>query len=116
MLKGIGSLIGLMKNAGELRGKMEAMQEELARRRVEGTSGGGMVTAEANAQQKLLSVRFDPDLLASGDREMLEDLVVAAVNQAMEKARVAAAEEMQKVAEIPGLGEMLSKFGGESSA
>ena len=112
MFKGMGQLFSLMKNAGEIREKMGAMQEALAAMRVEGAAGGGMVTAEASGQQKLLSVRIDPEFFASGDREMLEDLVTAAVNQAMEKARVAAAEEMQKNVEIPGLGEMLQKMGG----
>lgn len=111
MFKGMGSLLSLMKNAGELRGKMSAMQEELGKVRVEGSAGGGMVTAEANGQQKLLAVRIDPEFFAGGDREMLEDFVAAAVNQAMEKARAAAAEEMQKTVEIPGFGEMLAKMG-----
>ncbi len=111
MFKGMGSLLSLMKNAGEMREKMAAMQDELAKVRVEGSAGGGMVTAEASGQQKLLAVRIDPAFYESGDREMLEDLVAAAVNQAMDKARAAAAEEMQKSVEIPGLGDMLAKMG-----
>ena len=73
-----------------------------------------MVTVTATGQQKILSVAVDPGLIADGDKEMLEDLLVAAVNQAIEKSKELAAEEMSKLTssmEMPGMGDMMSKFG-----
>ena len=115
MFKGIGQLASLLKNAGEIQGRMQEMQEGLKRLRVTGTAGGGMVTVEMNGQQQLLSCRIEESLFSSGDREMVEDLAVAAVNQALDKVRQAAAEEMSRFAggfDVPGLGDALAKFGG----
>lgn len=112
MLKGLGNIANLMKQAQEMQGRMGEMKENLAKIQVEGTAGGGMVTAKATGQQKLVSIAIDPSV--TDDKEMLEDLVVAAVNSALEKAKAAAAEQMQSVAggmEIPGLGDALSKLG-----
>ena len=114
MFKGFGNFATLLKQAQDLRGRMEGVQEALAKVKVEGSAGGGMVTVEANAQQQLLGVKLEPALLETGDREMIEDLVLAAANQALDKAREAAAEEMSKVAgslDLPGLGDALQKFG-----
>ena len=72
-----------------------------------------MVTVEATGHQQILAVKMDESLLTSGDREMIEDLIVSATNQALEKARNAATEEMGKVAgdlEIPGLNDLISKM------
>ena len=114
MLKGLGNLASLMKNAQEVQGRM---QEAMSNLRAEGTAGGGMVKAEVNGHMKVLSIRIDPDLNGEDDREMLEDLVTAAVNNALDKARAAAAEEMSKgFGDIPGLGDAISKFGGLGGA
>lgn len=78
--------------------EMDALQERLEAVQIEGTAGGGMVSARVNGKQKVLSVTIDPEVVDSEDVEMLEDLVVAAVNQAMDKSRETAQEEMQKIA------------------
>jgi nucleoid-associated protein EbfC len=115
MFKGLGQLASLMKNAHAIQGRMQEMQESLKRIRVEGSAGGGMVTVEMNAQQQMLGCRIEDGVFSSGDREVLEDLIVAATNQALERAKQAAADEMQKLAEgldFPGMGDALSRLGG----
>ena len=114
MLKGIENFAAIFKQAQQFQGKMSAMQENLGQVRVEGQAGGGMVTVEASGHQKILNIRVEESLLESDDREMLEDLLVAAVNQALDKAKEAAAEEMSKMTgdmNLPGLDEALSQFG-----
>ncbi|HHS13642.1 MAG TPA: YbaB/EbfC family nucleoid-associated protein [bacterium] len=78
--------------------EMEALQERLEAIQIEGTAGGGMVSVRVNGKQKVLSVTIDPEVVDSEDVEMLEDLIVAAVNQAIDKSRETAQEEMQKIA------------------
>ena len=104
----------ILRQAQEMQERMAKVQEALAKVRVEGTAGGGMVTVEASGQQRVLAVRVEPSLFESGDREMLEDLLVAAINQALDAAREAAAEEMGKMTgemNVPGLSDALSKLG-----
>ena len=113
MFKGLGDLASLMKQASQMKGMVGEMQEKLGRVRVTGTAGGGMVQVEASGHQKVLSCTISETLVAAGDREMLEDLVVAATNQAMEKAREAATAEMNQLAgglDMPGLSDALSQF------
>ena len=113
MFKGLGNLAGMMKQFSDMQGKMEEMQEQLGKLRFEGSAGGGMVSVEANGQQKILGYKIDQTLLDSGDKEMLEDLLAAASNQALEKAREGAAAEMAQLTggmNIPGLEDALSKF------
>jgi nucleoid-associated protein EbfC len=81
----------LMRNAGKLRESFEKALESLGNVEVEGSSGGGAVTVKVNGRLEVLSVRIDPKLVTDGDNELLEDLVVAAVNAAMAKAREGAA-------------------------
>ena len=114
MLKGIGNLASIFKQAQQFQGRMSEFQENLGQLRVEGQAGGGMVTVEASGHQKILNIRVEESLLESDDREMLEDLLVAAVNQALDKAKQAATEEMSKMTgdmNLPGLNEALSKLG-----
>ena len=114
MFKGLGDIASMMKQAQAMRQRFGEVQESLARLKVEGNAGGGLVTVEATGQLQIVSVRIDPSLSASEDREMLEDLLVAATNQALEKARTSAAEEMAKFTgglEIPGMQDALSKLG-----
>jgi len=114
MFKNLGNIASMMKQAQEMQGKMKEMQDNLAHIRVEGTSGGGMVKVEANGQQQFLSFKIEQSLLDDGDAEMLEDLLLGATNQALEKVKEAAAEEMSKVTggmDIPGLGDALSDLG-----
>ncbi len=87
--------------------EMEKVQEALDGMTVEGSAGGGMVTVVANGKQKIVSVSVDPEVVSGDDIEMLEDLIIAAVNQALDKSRDMAQEEMQNVAggllgNIPG--------------
>ena len=104
-MKGMGNI---MKQAKKLQEQMEKIQEDLEQKQVEGTSGGGMVVAVANGKQEIISVRIDPEVVVPNDVEMLEDLILSAVNQALEKASAMAQEEMQKVTGgiIPGVGGM----------
>jgi len=104
----------IMRQAQEMQGKAAEMQERLAKMEVEGTAGGGLVTITANGLQKILAVNIDPSLLADGDKEMLEDLLVAAVNQAVEKSKALGSEEMAKLTgnmNLPGMEDIMSKFG-----
>ena len=88
----------IMKQAQKMQEKMQKIQDELADLQVEASSGGGMVTVVANGKQEILEVRIDKQVVDPEDVEMLEDLVVAAVNQAMEKAQELANNEMGKAA------------------
>ena len=115
MFNQLGNIADLMRNAGKLRETVEKATESLGQIQVEGTAGGGVVTARANARLELVSVRIDPKLLADGDAELLEDLVTAAVNQALVKAREAMASSMSSLTgglPIPGLANLLGPGGG----
>ncbi len=104
-----------MKNAGKIRENVEKASEALGQLIVEGASGGGEVSAKVNGRMELLSVRIDPKLLSDPDAELLEDLVTAAVNQALTKARESAAQSMASLAgglPIPGLSQMFGALGG----
>jgi len=118
MFKGIGDLASLLKQAHQMQSKIGDLKEQLAQVRVEGQSGGGMVRVEATGQQKILAIHVDPSLLSDNDREIIEDLLVAATNQALDKARQAAADQMGDLAgemNIPGLGDALANLGGGGS-
>jgi len=96
----------LMKQAQEMQAKMAKIQEELAQKEVEASSGGGMVTVRMNGQQEVLAIKIDPEVFKEGDQEMLEDLVLAAVNEARRRSLDLAKEEMSKLTggmPIPGL-------------
>src|SRR5262249_49527471 len=111
----LGNLAELMRNAGRLRESVEKVTASLGQIQAEGAAGGGVVAAVANGRLELLSVRIDPKLLADGDAELLEDLVTAAVNQALVKAREAAARSIPTLAgglPIPGLSGLLGQGGG----
>jgi hypothetical protein len=103
-VKGFGNL---MKEAQKLQAQMEAIQAEAARRKVEATAGGGMVTVEANGKQELTAIKIDREVINPEDAQMLEDLVLAACNEALRKAREMMQAEMGKLTaglKIPGLG------------
>ncbi|MBI3433836.1 MAG: YbaB/EbfC family nucleoid-associated protein [Proteobacteria bacterium] len=87
--------LGLMKQAGELKAKMEAMQAELDRISVEGAAGGGLVTVTLSAKGAMKGVRVDASLLAPGEKEVLEDLLIAAHEEARRKAEAAVQDKMQ---------------------
>lgn len=96
----------LMKQAQEMQKRMMEIQEELANHTVEATVGGGMVTAVVNGQQELISLKISPEAVDSDDVEILEDLIVAAVNEARQQAQELMTQEMSKLTggvKIPGL-------------
>ncbi len=96
----------LIEQAHGVQAKIKEVQEQLADRSIIGSSGGDMVKVEANGIQEILSVSIEDDLVAAKDKEVLEDLIVAAVNDALEKSRQMAAEELAKITggiRIPGL-------------
>lgn len=110
MFDKIGNLSELLRNASKIREGIEKAGESLGQIQVEGSSGGGAVTARVSGRLEVLSVRIDPKLLADGDAELLEDLVALAVNQGLTKAREAAAKALQEAAGglpmPPGLGNL----------
>jgi DNA-binding YbaB/EbfC family protein len=88
-------IMGLMKQAAEFKSKMDAMQAELDHTEVEGAAGGGLVTVKLNGKGEAKGVQLDPSLLKSEEKEVLEDLVVAAINDARRKTDVLIQEKMQ---------------------
>ena len=102
-----GGFGNMMKQAQKLQEQMMALQEEVGRKKVEATAGGGMVTVEANGKQEIVSIKIDPEVVSKDDVQMLEDLVLAACNEALRKSRELVAQEMGKLTgglKIPGLG------------
>jgi DNA-binding YbaB/EbfC family protein len=95
MAKGMGNML---KQAQQLQSKIFKLQEEMADKTVETTVGGGMVTAVANGKQELASVKIDPEVVDPDDVQMLEDLIVAAVNDVLVKAKDMVSQEMSKLA------------------
>ena len=96
----------IMKQAQRVQKQMLEIQEELANRTVEATVGGGMVTVVANGQQDIMAIRIDPEVVDPNDIEMLQDLILAAVNEAHRKAQELMTTEMNKLTgglNIPGL-------------
>jgi DNA-binding YbaB/EbfC family protein len=102
----VKNLAGMMKQAQKLQAKMMEMQAELGNRTVSAQAGGGMVEAVVNGKQELVSLRIDPEVVAPDDVEMLQDLIQAAVNEALNRSREMMATEMAKLTggmQIPGL-------------
>lgn len=105
MVKGIGDLV---RQAQKLQTQMAKVQEEMATKTVEGSAGGGMVTVIANGKQEVMSIKIDPEVVDPNDIEMLQDLVVAAANDALKKAQEMVTSEMSKLTgglnlNLPGL-------------
>jgi len=103
MAKGLS---GMLKQAQKMQEQMTKMQEEAAKKTTEATSGGGMVTAVVNGKQQLLSLKLEEDVVDPSDIEMLQDLIIAAVNEAMKRSQEEVAAEMSKLTggmKIPGL-------------
>ncbi len=107
MDKGFG-LGNLMQQAQKMQAEISKVQEEMANRTIEASSGGGMVKVVANGRQEIISITIEPEVIEGGDRGMLQDLIVAAVNQALTQSKEMMMEEMRKVTggigiNIPGL-------------
>lgn len=120
MLKGLGNIASMLKQAQTMGPKMQQQMEQLKTKQVSGTAGGGMVTVHANGAGQILRVEVDSALAEKNDLEMVVDLLPAAINDALEKQQQLRMEAMQSVAEdlpMPGNMEgMLSQLmgGGES--
>ncbi|WP_243309868.1 YbaB/EbfC family nucleoid-associated protein [Fundidesulfovibrio agrisoli] len=102
-MKGMGDML---RQAQMMQRKMQQMQQDLANRQVEATAGGGMVTVKATGSQEIISVTIDKAVVDPADVEMLQDLVLAAVNDALKKARELQQSEMAGITgglNIPGL-------------
>ena len=115
MFEGLGNLGETLKLLSRARAEAPRFAEELKKLVVEGSAGGGMVTVRVNGRQELLECKIDPEVFAEHDAELLEDLVVSATNQALEKAKRAFAEKMMEATggiNIPGLTDALGKLGG----
>lgn len=105
-MKGMPNMGKLMKQAQQLQSKMAKMQEELSEKTVEASAGGGMVVAVANGKQELVSIQIEKEVIDPDDAEMLQDLVLAAVNDALNRAKDMMNEEMGKLTQgmnIPGM-------------
>lgn len=105
-MKGFGGMANLMKQANQMQAKMKKAQEELASKEFSGTAGGGAVSVKVNGENKILNMTINPEVVKSGDVEMLQDLVMAAVNDAIKTAKDESAKEMSKITggmNIPGM-------------
>jgi len=105
-MAGLGDFSNLLKQAQKMQKELSRIQGELSERVVEGSSGGGMVKAHVNGSQELLSIKIDPKVVDPEDVEMLEDLVTAAVKQALKAAKELSEKEMAKMTggiNLPGL-------------
>ncbi len=112
MFKGLANLGSLVKQAQQIGGQIQNLSETLKDRRTTGTAGGGMVEIEVNGLMEVLQCRIDQQLIEQGDRELIEDLIVAAVNQAVAKGKQLHADAMKDLTggmELPGLQEALAK-------
>ncbi|HEX2227285.1 MAG TPA: YbaB/EbfC family nucleoid-associated protein [Candidatus Binatia bacterium] len=106
MAQGIGGMSDLLKQAQEMQGRIAKIQEELGQKTVEGSAGGGMVRVTVNGQFNLTAVKIEASVVSVQEKEMLEDLLLAAVNDGMRKAREMVSTEMSKITggfKIPGL-------------
>ncbi len=105
-MKDMPNIGNLLKKAQQLQEKMAKLQGELGEKTIETSAGGGMVTVLANGKQEIISVKIDPEVVDTDDIEMLEDLVLAAVNDALYQAKQMVSEEMTKLTggvKIPGM-------------
>jgi len=103
---GRGGIGNIMKQAQVMQKRMAQLQEDLEQRRIEASSGGGMVTAVVSGKQQLISLRIDPKAVDPDDVEMLQDLVMAAISEALKQSQKLAQEEMGKITggmNVPGL-------------
>ena len=103
MAKGLGNM---MKQEHQMQKKMERVQEDMEQREVEASAGGGMVTVVVNGKQQVLSVKIDPSAVDPEDVEMLQDLIMVAINEAIRQSQDMMQQEMSKLTggmNIPGL-------------
>lgn len=104
--KGMGNMGGMMKQVQQMQKKMEKMQAELEEKEVEASAGGGAVTVKVNGKKEVLEINIDEEVVDPDDVEMLQDLILAATNEALRKAEEMVSGEMGKLTggmNIPGL-------------
>ena len=99
----MADFLGMMKQAAQLQSKMKTMQDELEHVEVEGLSGGGLVTVRMTAKMDVKAIKIDPSLIKADEVEILEDLLITALNDAKRKAEAAMAEKMQSLTGGMGL-------------
>lgn len=106
-MKGMpGGMAQLMKQANQMQMRMKKVQEDLAKREFEGTSGGGAVKVKVNGEHMLTAMTIDPEVMKSGDVEMLQDMILTATNEAIKIAKDTNSKEMEKITgglPIPGM-------------
>jgi nucleoid-associated protein EbfC len=118
VFKGLANLGNLMRQAQEMGGRLEEVGVQLKAKRVSGTAGGGMVEVEANGLGEILRLTIDPQLIERQEKDMIEDLVPAAINQALRNAREAHAEMIKSMTDgldVPGLDDMIARIAKLSS-
>ncbi len=103
MFEKFGQIANLMRNLPKLKEDMAQFQQKIGQITAEGTAGGGMITVKVNGHMEVVSCQISEDTFKDNDKEMLEDLVKAAANQAIRKCRELVAEETQKMASGLGL-------------
>ena len=104
----MGNMQDIMKQAQDMQARIAAVQNELAQKTVSAESGGGMVKVTANGRQQIVNISIEKDVIDPNDKEMLEDLIVAGINKALEESQKLSQEEMKKATagmlpNIPGL-------------
>ena len=110
MFGNLGQLAGLLKNAGQIKQSMQAMNERMQAARYVGEAGGGQVQATVDGRGEIVSLKIDPALIEAGDVEMIEDLTCAAVRDGVARSKEAVQKEMQELTGgmgLPGMGDLL---------
>lgn len=116
MFKNLSNFAGMMQQAQQLGQEMQAKQEELRNRRVKGSAGAGLVEAICTGQGEVVSITIDPKLIEQGEKDLIEELIPQAVNDAQAKGKQLYAELMQSVTaglNVPGLEQALNQFTGK---
>lgn len=103
MLKGLGDMAAMMKTAQQMQAKMADMQSELARIIVVGEAGAGLVKARCTAKGDITGLDIDPSILVASEKEVVEDLIIAAIRDAQTRAAARSASELQRIAQSLGL-------------
>ncbi len=113
MFKNLSNMTSMLRQAREMAGNLESQQQQLRSETVSANAGGGMVEVEANGLGEITRIRLEPSLVEGGDREMIEDLTLAAVNQAIVKAKQLNMQSIQELAGgMPGLQDALASLTG----
>ena len=113
MFKGLGNIASLMRNATEISGKIGEVSDQLRQQRAVGQAGGGMVEVEVNGLGQVVRVTIEPSLLENNEREMIQDLLPAAFNEAASRAKqmhVDAMKELTGGISLPGMDDLLDQY------